>query len=126
MVNGKLQLVFANTNETKSHRDNNKTYDNEIAEGIQEKFVEIEKLIGDISPDFVLTETQINLLKENKKDFVVKVNINSEKYITWAYAHGKYKATPQGIIALGEQVYLMETRYTKVLQMSIIRITQTK
>jgi hypothetical protein len=119
MENGKLKLTFANPNETKSHRDNNKTYDNEIAEGIQEKFLEIEKLfekanLGSIASDFVLTEGQINLLKENKKDFVVRVNMNSEKYITWAYAHGKYKATPQGMIALGEQVYLMETGNTEV------------
>ena len=108
-VGGKLKLIFANTNETKSHRDNKKTYDNEIAEGIQDKFVEIENLIGTISDDFVLSDTQVQKLKDNKKDFVVKVNMNSEKYITWAYANGKYKGTPQGIIALGEQVYLMET-----------------
>ena len=31
-VGNKLKLKFANPNETKSHRDSKKTYDNEIAE----------------------------------------------------------------------------------------------
>ena len=106
----KGKAVFANKNETVSHRDESITYDDEIGALTEEQYGLIERLfidngLGKIADNQILTEEQAELLKGVKSLFTSRITMNNANHISWGYANGKYASAVQGMIEIGQSMF---------------------
>ena len=94
-----------------TQENNIDNFDEQIAGKIKEQVKALNKFLkaNIANQNYKLTQEQVDKVLAEKYNFGVKgINVTPE-FLGFAYANGRYKNAPQGLIQIGQKLYRLET-----------------